>query len=183
MQETWVWSLGREDPLEEEMAADSGILAWRIPWTEEPGGLRSMGSQRVGHDWSDLTHTHWEPKMSTSYRNAAHGDQTLRAGRHQEPLALPWRESEASHCWRTWALTFWWPLTLLCRVTLSLYTAVCEVNSQWGPTVQRWELLGGSLDGSSVWGRRDPCVHMAESFYCSPETITTLLISYIPMQN
>ena len=43
-------SLGREDPLEEGMAIYSSILAWRIPWTEEPGGLQSMGSQRVGHD-------------------------------------------------------------------------------------------------------------------------------------
>ena len=51
MQETWVWSLGWEDPLEEGMAIHSSILAWRIPWTEEPGGLQSMGSQRVGHDW------------------------------------------------------------------------------------------------------------------------------------
>ena len=42
--------LGQEDPLEEGMATDSSILAWRIPWTEEPGGLQSMGSQRVGHD-------------------------------------------------------------------------------------------------------------------------------------
>ena len=50
MQETWVQSLGWEDPLEKEMAAHSSILAWRIPWTEEPGGLQSMGSQRVGHD-------------------------------------------------------------------------------------------------------------------------------------
>ena len=50
MQETWVQSLGREDPLEKEMATHSGILAWRIPWTEEPGGLQSTGSQRVGHD-------------------------------------------------------------------------------------------------------------------------------------
>ena len=50
MQETCVPSLGREDPLEEEMAADSSILAWRIPRIEEPGGLQSMGCQRVGHD-------------------------------------------------------------------------------------------------------------------------------------
>ena len=47
-QEMWVRSLGREDPLEKEMATHSSILAWRIPWTEEPGGLQSMGSQRVG---------------------------------------------------------------------------------------------------------------------------------------
>ncbi|MES9130246.1 hypothetical protein ABEQ10_11990, partial [Cutibacterium acnes] len=50
MQETWVQSLGWEDPLEKEMATHSSILAWRIPWTEEPGGLQSMGSQRVRHD-------------------------------------------------------------------------------------------------------------------------------------
>ena len=52
------WSLGQEDPLKKGMATRSSILAWRIPWTEEPGGLQSMGSQRVGHDWSDNTHTH-----------------------------------------------------------------------------------------------------------------------------
>ena len=50
MWETWIRSLGWEDPLEEGMAIHSSILAWRIPWTEEPGGLQSTGSQRVGHD-------------------------------------------------------------------------------------------------------------------------------------
>ena len=50
MQETQVQSLGQEDLLEKEMATHSSILAWKIPWTEEPGGLQSMGSQRVGHD-------------------------------------------------------------------------------------------------------------------------------------
>ena len=50
MQETWVQSLGREDPLKKEMATHSSIHAWKIPWTEEPGGLLSMGSHRVGHD-------------------------------------------------------------------------------------------------------------------------------------
>ena len=50
MQETWVRSLGQEDPLEKAMATHSSILAWKIPWTEEPGGLQSMRSQRVGYD-------------------------------------------------------------------------------------------------------------------------------------
>ena len=50
MLEAWVQPLGQEDPLEKEMATHSGILAWKIPWTEEPGRLQSMGSQRVGHD-------------------------------------------------------------------------------------------------------------------------------------
>ena len=49
-QETWVGCLGWDDPLEEAMATYSSNLAWRIPWTEEPGGLQSVGSQRVGHD-------------------------------------------------------------------------------------------------------------------------------------
>ena len=51
MWETWVQSLGWEDPLEKEMTTHSSIFAWRIPWTEEPGRLRSMGLQRVGHNW------------------------------------------------------------------------------------------------------------------------------------
>ena len=50
MQETWVESLGWGDPLEKAMTTYSSVLAWRIPWTEEPGRLQSMGSQRVGHD-------------------------------------------------------------------------------------------------------------------------------------
>ena len=53
MQETWVQFLGREDPLEEEMAPHSNILAWKISCIEDPCGLQPMGSQRVGHDYSD----------------------------------------------------------------------------------------------------------------------------------
>ena len=53
--EIQVRSLGQEDPLEKEMATHSSILAWKISWTEEPGGLQSMGSQRVGHDWATNT--------------------------------------------------------------------------------------------------------------------------------
>ena len=59
MQQTWVQSLGWKDPLEKEMETHSSILAWRIPWTEKPGRLQSMGSQRVRHDWvTSLTHSH-----------------------------------------------------------------------------------------------------------------------------
>ena len=50
MQETGVQSLGRDDPLEKDIATHSSILAWKIPWKEEPGGLQSMGLQRIGHD-------------------------------------------------------------------------------------------------------------------------------------
>ena len=62
MQETQVRSLAWKDPLEKGMATHSSILAWRIPWTEEPGGLQSMGSRRVGHNW--VTNTHIHKKMS-----------------------------------------------------------------------------------------------------------------------
>ena len=58
MQDTWVRSLDQEDPLEEGMATHSSILAWSIPWTEEPGRLQSMGPQRAGHNCvTDHTHT------------------------------------------------------------------------------------------------------------------------------
>ena len=57
MQETRIQSLGREDPLEKEMATQYSTLAWEIPWTEDPGGLQSMGLQRVRHDWATNTYT------------------------------------------------------------------------------------------------------------------------------
>ena len=60
MQETQVPSLTQEDPLEKGMATHSSIPAWRIPWTEEPGRLQFMGSQRVGHHWPTNTHTRGE---------------------------------------------------------------------------------------------------------------------------
>ena len=63
MRETWVRSLGWEDPLEKEMATHSSVLAWRIPWREEPSRLQSTGSQRVGHDWV----TSLSPSLSFLY--------------------------------------------------------------------------------------------------------------------
>ena len=63
--EFWVWFLGWEDLLEEEMATHPSILAWRIPWTEEPGGLQPMGLQRVGHYWE----TNPEPNGSNLMNN------------------------------------------------------------------------------------------------------------------
>ena len=58
MQETWVLSLGWEDPLEKENVTHSSILAWRIPWTEKPGRLQSTGSQRIRQDWLDKAVIH-----------------------------------------------------------------------------------------------------------------------------
>ena len=72
MRETLVQSLGQEDPLEKGMATHSSILAWKIPWTEEPGGLQSMGLQRVGHDRVTNTDTQgelsdWTAKNTEAY--------------------------------------------------------------------------------------------------------------------
>ena len=75
MQEIWetqVWFLGREDPLKEGMATHSSILAWRNPWTEEPGGLQSRGSPRTGHDWSNSARMHAEQKVYKANWNEGH---------------------------------------------------------------------------------------------------------------
>ena len=63
----WARSLGWEDPLEEGMATHSSTLAWRIPRTEEPGGLQSMGSQRIRHDRSNLAHTDLIVKLAVKF--------------------------------------------------------------------------------------------------------------------
>ena len=70
LQEMWVGSLVPEDPLEEGMATHSSILAWRTPWTEEPGGLQCIGLQRVGQNCSDLacTHTWWKLRLDSKVR-------------------------------------------------------------------------------------------------------------------
>ena len=67
MQKTWGRTPGREDPLEKEVATHSSILAWRIPWTEEPGGLQSMGSQRIRHNWANNTFTKQEGVCSACF--------------------------------------------------------------------------------------------------------------------
>ena len=78
MRETWVQSLGWEDHGEESMATHSSILARRIPWTEEPGGLQSLGSQRVRHDWATNTTTTpqlcfpWQCHLETSWAHCWH---------------------------------------------------------------------------------------------------------------
>ena len=94
MRETWVRSLGRDDPLEKEMAIHSSILAWRIPGTGEPGGLPSMGSHRVRHDWNDVA----VAVAATFYR---------RRQWHPTPVFLPgkshgWRSLEGCSPWGRW---------------------------------------------------------------------------------
>ena len=66
--ETQVWSLGWGDSLEKVMATHSSILSWRIPWTEDPGGLQSIGSQGVRHDWNNLACMHLSPSSELNLR-------------------------------------------------------------------------------------------------------------------
>ena len=73
MWETWVRSLGEEDPLEKEIATHFSILAWKIQWTEKLGGLQSMGLQRVRYDLSDFTSPHFKP-LFYKWFSASHKD-------------------------------------------------------------------------------------------------------------
>ena len=83
MQETWVWSLGQEDPLEKEVATHSTILPWEISWTEKPGVLQSMGLQTVGHDW---TTTCGVQDLSSLARDRTHA--SCSGSPESEPLYL-----------------------------------------------------------------------------------------------
>ena len=83
VQETWIWSLGQEDPLEKGMATHSNIPAWRTPWTEEPGGLESMGSQKVRHNWA--TELNWTELVAQMVKN-------LPAMRETQVWSLGWED-------------------------------------------------------------------------------------------
>ena len=83
------WSLGGEDPLEEEMATHFSILAWRIPWTEESARLWSIGSQKVGHNWSNLAHMHTGREGEPNIIGCANvGFQGMTSGSEGSLLAL-----------------------------------------------------------------------------------------------
>ena len=139
MQGIRLWSLGQEDPLEEVMATHSSTLAWRIPWTEEPGGLQSMGLQRVGHAWATNTQ-HTVPTRCQALRWA------LGYTRGSEPSRVAvcqLRESSFSYCpspsllspplllqreyqgWRERLTSHWWE-----KEDKKLNW--CRQNSPWG---------------------------------------------------
>ena len=145
MRETWVRSLGREVPLEKEMATHSSILAWRIPWTEEPGGLQSTGSQRVGHGWATLL-TYLRRVYSWWVRNP---------GDNLDLLVLDiW--SRGGAVLRGWTLNLW-DLTPIwsCRWTDARWWNQSSGHLlQVGVEVMRDVRLVGSLMGS---GLRSSC--------------------------
>ena len=90
--ETWLWSLGPEDPREEELATHSSIIAWKIPRTEDPGGLQSIGSQGVWHDWSDLNEVKLLSRvwlLVTPWTVAYHAPQSMGFSRQESWSGLP----------------------------------------------------------------------------------------------
>ena len=105
MQETWVRSLGWEDPLEKKMATHSSTLAWKIPWTEEPGRLQSIGLQRVGHDWATSLSFFTTELGSKNNNNDYH---LLRTNYIMVPLQSAFFTSGPLHC------TLTLPRFLLC---------------------------------------------------------------------
>ena len=96
MEETWVQSLGWEDPLEKEMATHSSVLAWRIPRTGEPGRLQSIGSQRVGHDWATSLRKAYTPSATyitppcSSFNHTARVNDAASLGAGGEAKQLRW---------------------------------------------------------------------------------------------
>ena len=98
MWETWVQSLGREDLLEKEMATHSSILAWKIPWMEEPGRLQSMGLQKGGHDWAtSLSLSIWMWKLDIKENWVPKNVQSTTQLHSSHTLAwkIPWTEEPA----------------------------------------------------------------------------------------
>ena len=117
----WVWSLGQEDLLEEGMATHSSMLAWRIPWTEEPGGLWSIGPQRVRHDWSIWAYAS-KSTMSQVGWNISHS-KPIGFARTSPFPALSSATISHQRSWRTcceWLLTSKCVLYFLTRPSLLL---------------------------------------------------------------
>ena len=111
VQETWVQSLDWEDPLEKEMATHFSIFTWKIPWTEEPGRLQSMGSQWVGHHWATkCTHTLIQfshSVVSDSLRSQHQGLFQWDSSSHQVPRVLEFQLQHQSFSEYSGPISFW----------------------------------------------------------------------------
>ena len=153
MQETWVWSLGQEDPLEKGIAIHSSFLAWRIPWTEEPGELQSMEPQKVRHNWGTNTFTlsilkihsillPLPPNFLPLYQSPLSHSRRSQHPPHVPPAAgtasvwtfappqasshlLPFTSSQALHCLETKFRVF--SSTMTTHETLSLHSSLTFV--------------------------------------------------------
>ena len=171
MQETTVWSLGREDHLEEGMATHASSLAWRVPWTEEPAGLQFMGVQRVRHDWRDWARIH--------ERNLENGaDETIFRQQWRQRTDL-WTQCRGGEDGMSWESTETYTLPHAKQITsrkLLYHTGSstwCSVTIYTGRMVWGW---------GSGWRQGlesgDICILMANSCSCMTETNTILYSNY-----
>ena len=143
MQEIWVQYLGWEDPLEKGIAAHSSILAWRIPWKEELGGLQSMGSQRVGHNWATNTFTLLSSKQCMWHYDIGLSKLYLGIKKHN----LNWHHSELS---KILIKEIYWMAILI------FFFLMTQFSSQWFSSCCIWILYSV---GQSV-----------QEFYCHCES-------------
>ena len=135
MQQTQVRSLSTEDPLEKGMATHSSILAWRIPWTKEPGELQSMGSQRVGHDWA--TNTFTSLSMMPSCNEFGSVSSSLNFWNSLRRIGINSYMFGIILLWHCLALDFWLLEVLLFRNLMLLL-----VISQFQLSISSWLSLG-----------------------------------------
>ena len=133
MQETWVRSLGQEDPLEKGMATHSSILAWRIPWTEEPSWLQSMELQRVEHSWATNIHLQapLDPYVPASLGSVSLVFSLCTTGRQ---VGLEKTLSRSVHyCWQAFAASSWTVSSLIldCAGIRETPRGMCAVVLYW----------------------------------------------------
>ena len=133
MWETWVWSLGREDPLEKKMATQSSILAWKIPWTEkEPGGLQPIGLQRVRHNWETSLSLFWinidkymYPCNQNSYPDIEHYCHPRKFPHASSQLVFSPHHTKVITVFQFFYLTLVLPILELYRWNHKMYFFVC----------------------------------------------------------
>ena len=149
MQETWVWSLHQEDTLEKGMTTHSSILAWRIPSTEEPGRLWSIGLRRVRHDWRDLAHS---TQRSVCILIQREGILPL--------VGCPCPSQKHLNLWGTWGSalcsmkeTPWVEQRLIARVTDSIRVTSCKQNKQSLANICKKNLSGGYCKVYKISGK------------------------------
>ena len=153
MQETRVQSPGWEDPLDKEMATHSSILAWRIPWTDEPGRLQSMVSQRVGHDWVTNTHGNYISLLSKELL----GPETVFCSCHYHTLMHPCPRFHPETSSVRHSPTRNMLPDLFARISL-LVVMKTDVEAEtpilWPPDAKNW-LIWKNPDAEKDWGQEE----------------------------
>ena len=134
MQETQVWFLGLEDPMEKEMTTHSSILTWKIPWTEKPGWLQSMGSQRVGHHWA---HTHDYNSLLTMFLTLGLEEE---AESHQFSLNLKGKTVQGlvRPMWNFMVERKWKETSVLCSAALTSFPEFSSGRKNSQHYTQHW---------------------------------------------